>query len=432
MLFLASFSTIAGSNNTYYWLDKQKTADRLFNSGEYIHALKIYTRVAEETASSHSQFSIAWIYDHGLGVKRSCSEAVRWYTHAANNKNSAAQNNLYVLYVTGCLDLAKNPKLAVQYLKMAADSGSSRAQSNLAALYEKGDIVDKNPYIAYDLALRSSKQNDVAGILRLASYHSAGFGVPQNYKKAYALLSNAVTMEVPTSDEPTKQTAQLMFGVLHFEGRGTPRNITESYKWFLLSSAGSNQSTTEAAKEYIVEIDQLLSHKEAATVQEEAFAITGNQPIATDEDLLSALNKYLEEDKKSVAINLARTLSSRSNTDGQVILGLMHYNGYLSITKDLDEAYILFKRACKSLNWEGCAYQVGVLIDKNQVKEANQLLEHISKAPPSGDWVQLHLANLHYILGHTSEAEEAVRNVLINDPINKEAKDMLSKISKKK
>ncbi len=432
LLLFLTFPMHPKAQDLRYWGIQQQKADDLYKQGNYANALKTYIRVAEATASTYSQVKIAWIYHNGLGVKRSCKEAVRWYTHAANSKDQTAQNNLYVLYTNGCPDLSKNELLGVKYLKMSAESGNSRAQTNLASLYAVGDKVQKNPYQAYDLAQRSAKQNDIAGILQLSKYYTEGIGVPKNLNKAYSLLSNAARMEVKEWDKINKQEAQLLLGGVLFEGRGVPKDINEAYQWFLLASGGQNQEISKTANQYLDKSREYLSKEEIELSTKKASSVTKTQTLASDEDLVTALYQAIHNDRKESAIRLAKTLSNQGNSTGELILGLMHRDGYSNIPQDIDEGYVLFKRSCKSGEWEACAYQVDSLIKLKRIDAANQLLNNISSKVPKEDKMQIMLAQLYFDLNSKVKSESIVRRVLINDPINEPAKFLLSEINKVK
>jgi TPR repeat protein len=429
LIILMSFQT-AYAPNIRYWNEKQKEADSLYLQGKYSEALDIYRYVAEETASKYSQFKVAWIYGNGLGIKQDCKEAARWYTLAANSGSEAAQNNLYVLYSNGCPDFSPNKNLAVHYLKMAADSGNSRAQSNLAYLYSVGELVENNPYLAYDLAQRSAQQNDITGVLRLAKFYMEGIGVPADPTRAYDLLTNASTMDIEKWDAHSKQEAQYLLAICFLEGKGTPKNPVSAYKWFLLSQSGPDAEISEASNEIVENLEEALSDTDKQKASQLASSIDNKTPSASQNDLLLSLYQFLEKDKQREAVELARILSSQKNTRGQLILGLMYRDGYGSIPKDLDEAYILFKRSCKSGEWESCAYQVDALIKMNRSSAANTLLGNIAAKVPETDDAKLLLAELYLSLGKVNIAESITRKVLVGDPINEKAKSLLSVIMK--
>lgn len=427
---LCTFLQVGHGESSYYWQQKQESADKLFASGQFSGALDTYKHVAEETASRYSQFRVAWIYEKGLGVERSCKEAARWYTLAANSGDQAAQNNLFVLYRNGCPDLTPNKGLALQYLEMAVKSGNSRAQANLGRLYADGDSVSNNPYLAYDLAQRSAEKSDIAGIVLLARLYASGIGVPSNNEKAYALLTSAATMNVDDSDRRTKQEAQYLLGEFFAEGQGVPKNLATAYQWLLLARSGPDNDISQVAKKRLGELEAVLPDDSRQQAANKISAMDAKSQEATQADVTASLRQALAERRVPDAIRLARLLAEQESVTGETVLGQMFRDGYGSIAQDLDEAYVLFKRACKSGNWEACAYQVDVLVKMKRSDDAKALLQSIAPATPKADESQLLLAQLYFDSGSATRAEEILRNILVGDPINKGAKELLSAINK--
>ena len=54
-----------------------------------------------EQGFAESQYNLGIAYEKGYGVEQSYSEAVYWYTKAAEQGNANAQNNLGVAYHNG-------------------------------------------------------------------------------------------------------------------------------------------------------------------------------------------------------------------------------------------------------------------------------------------------------------------------------------------
>ncbi|MGH8534166.1 MAG: tetratricopeptide repeat protein, partial [Gammaproteobacteria bacterium] len=207
-------------------------AETQFKTAQYALALSTYQHIAEETANALAQFRLGWIYQNGLGVPQDCGEAARWYTLAATNASAheqfrssvrLAQNNLSVLYSTGCPNLQADEKSAAFYLKMAANSGEPRAQANLAVRTANGEQgVEKNPYEAYALALKSATQRDPYGRIVLAEFYAGGVGVPADAKKAFDLIRQG---SLDKSEGDLQQAAQFAQAGMHETGEGTSRNL---------------------------------------------------------------------------------------------------------------------------------------------------------------------------------------------------------------
>ncbi|MCX7112836.1 MAG: tetratricopeptide repeat protein [Proteobacteria bacterium] len=430
-MFLMFFPSISFSDDIQYWQQKLSQAQKFMNTGNYKEALEVFQNIAENTASSFAEFQIGWIYQNGFGVKPSCQEAARWYTHSANQGSSPSLNNLYTIYYDGCPDLASNRKLALQYLEKSAQLGNSRAQSNLSRIYRDGKDVEANPYQAYDLAKKSADQGDITGLMALSDYYSKGLGVPVNLQKSFDFLNRAATIEVENFDLGNRQEARFLLAKMFHDGTGTPPNNAIAYKWLLLAVSGPNKMLSEQAKKYLAELEPKLSNNERETASIQAQTDDNKASIATNKDLLLALNQAIERNSTENAIDLAKLLASQNNSRAQLILGSMFYQGYGSIKKDIDEAYVLFKISCQGGEWESCLNQVSILADHNNKKDALDLISKVMKSFPKTDEARIATAKVMIKLDNFVVAEYLVRESLLNNPLNKEAKILLDSIQAK-
>lgn len=403
-------------------------AERAFERGAYRDALELYKEVAGQTGSAFAQFQIGWIYQNGLGVEQSCAQAARWWTFSAGGGNITAANNLYSIYITGCEGVDANPSQALRFLRQAAQGGSARAQANLAGEYASGNNIDKDPFSAYDFARRSAEQDDVLGMLRLAEFHREGVGVPVDPERAIALLERAASMDVGHWDRVNKQSAQYNLGQMFDAGEGVPRDIHQAIAWFSLAASGPNDWFANEARARLEVLRSQLSPTELAQIASEIRRGQSATQIATTEDLHEALNAHVDAGREDAAISLAIDLGQRGDSYGQSMLGLFYMAGYGSIEKDLDEAYILFLRACRQGFWEACVFQAMTLAEQGRSKEALSIVDRMYLEMPQRDDARLLMVDALIILDDYVRAEELVREVLIADPINQEAKEKLQEI----
>ncbi|MDD3577132.1 MAG: tetratricopeptide repeat protein, partial [Halothiobacillus sp.] len=375
LIFIFLFGTVISAMATD-WNAEIEQADQLYKQGNFSKALELYRETAEMTASTYAQLQTAWIYQNGLGVKKDCSEAARWYTFAANANNAAAQNNLYTIYWNGCDPILPDKEQAIDYLKKAANSGLARAQSNISLLYIEGKYIKSNPYLAYDYAHKSAQQGDIEGILILSRCYSEGIGVPRDDRKAADLLEHAATMQVDDYDKNSKQYAQYLLGKMYLGGTGVAKNLLNAYKWLLLASAGNDRSISSQSNELIKSISGSIANKDKLKTQD-VISSYGPEKVVSDKDLAYALSKALNDNKKDNAIYLANTLSDKKNYFGQYVLGLMRYEGYGSVKKDLDESYVLFKRSCQSGFFSACLYKAQILCETSRKDDAKKVLYNL-------------------------------------------------------
>lgn len=103
---------------------------------DYTEALKWYRKAADLNFPL-GLYSVGNMYFYGLGVPPDAREAMRWYRRAADLGFADAQNNLGVLYLDG-RGVAKDYREALKWLRKAAEQDNALAQRNLADAYAKG------------------------------------------------------------------------------------------------------------------------------------------------------------------------------------------------------------------------------------------------------------------------------------------------------
>ncbi len=113
---------------------------------------------AAREGHSDSQFNLAVMYEHGIGVVKDEKEAVVWYDKSAAQGNSAAQFNLGVLYENGRgteVDFVK----ANELYRKASIQNDALAIGNLGMLYVRGQGVKENKVAGMALLLVSATQD---------------------------------------------------------------------------------------------------------------------------------------------------------------------------------------------------------------------------------------------------------------------------------
>lgn len=90
-------------------------------SGDYTTAMKKWGPLAEQ-GNPVAQFNLAMLYHSGSGVPQSETQAIKWYTLAAENGYYKAQEYLAAGYAEGWFGLKINSKKA-RYWEHRIDSG---------------------------------------------------------------------------------------------------------------------------------------------------------------------------------------------------------------------------------------------------------------------------------------------------------------------
>lgn len=84
-------------------------------------------------------------------------------------------------------------KEAVPKLQAAADKGHRKAQYRLGRCYDKGDGVKENDQKAFELYLKSAKQDYAKAMYQLGRCYMKGKGVTANQEEAKKWLKRAIS-----------------------------------------------------------------------------------------------------------------------------------------------------------------------------------------------------------------------------------------------
>lgn len=113
-----------------------------------------------------AQFTLAKMYEHGKGVRKSKKKTLYYYTLAANQECSGAQNNLALMYDHG-KGVKQDKKQAIDLYTKAAEQGLKQAQFNLGVVYSYGQGVRENKKKAVYWFKKAAKQGHERAITLL-------------------------------------------------------------------------------------------------------------------------------------------------------------------------------------------------------------------------------------------------------------------------
>ena len=197
---------------------------------------------AAATQSAHETFTDAYRYLHGVGTSYDPAKAVRIFKQAADRGDGASMNALGNLYVKGNAGLGTDVKTAIDYYKMAGQAGYSTGYYNLAKLYKDDQLLAQDFQQSANYCQSGAAMGDANCKNLLAYYYFKGFGVTQDYTKAFTLfLELAQTGNV---------NAQYFLGLCYRNGYGTEVNENEARRWLQSASAkGDYQATHELIDE---------------------------------------------------------------------------------------------------------------------------------------------------------------------------------------
>lgn len=188
--------------------------------------------------------NLGYMYLYGKdGVEMNYKKAFEYYQRAAMYNDDIALNNLGSIYYSG-IGVRKNLSKAVELFSKASELGNIEASVNLAIIYLTKDSALNNPREAISLLKTAANEGKNATARYLLGYaYYKGLEVPQNSKKAIALISEAAKQKY---DE-----AQYMMGYMYLYGIGVTQNYNNAIKYFTQAAKQGNLSSiTELAEIY--------------------------------------------------------------------------------------------------------------------------------------------------------------------------------------
>ena len=183
-------------------------------------AVKWFTKAAEQE-NAKAQYNLGICYYYGYGVYQNYGEAEKWYTKAAEQGYAEAQNSLGYYYEEN-----HNPKKAVEWYTKAAEQGLPIAQCNLGVCYKYGNGVEKNLEETIKWYTKAANQGYAQAQYYLALSYDKGEGVAKNDSEAMKWYLKAIKNNSPE--------AAYYYGDMLLNGnkqKGITKNIPEGVKY---------------------------------------------------------------------------------------------------------------------------------------------------------------------------------------------------------
>ena len=223
-----SDSQITGTPDEWY----RKGYD-FYKNKYYTQAVEWYTYAAEK-GHKGAQNNLGVCYEYGYGVIQSYEKAVEWYTKAANQNNTAAQCNLGYCYDVG-QGVKQSYEKAVEWYTKAANQGYARAQCYLGYCYEVGQGVKQSYEKAVEWYTKAANQGYATAQSNLGVCYEKRQGVTQSYEKAVEWYTKAANQGYAT--------AQCNLGYCYKNGQGVPQSYEKAVEWY---TKAANQGYAKA------------------------------------------------------------------------------------------------------------------------------------------------------------------------------------------
>lgn len=198
-------------------------------------AVKWFTKAAEQE-NAKAEYNLGNCYYYGYGVYKDYGEAEKWYTKAAEQGYAEAQNDLGYYYEENY-----NHKKAVEWYTKAAEQGLPMAQCNLGFCYENGNGVEKNLEEAVKWYTKAANQEYARAQYNLALSYDKGEGVAKNDSEAMKWYLKAVKNNYPQ--------AVSYYGAMLLAGdkqKGVTKNIPEGVKYLRKAADLKNLDAIQA------------------------------------------------------------------------------------------------------------------------------------------------------------------------------------------
>ncbi len=138
------------------------------------------SKAAATAGDAEAQYTLGVLYASGQTVPQDYSEALKWFTQAAQQGHPAALYNLGIQFAKG-QGVPRDYKKAVEYLYEADKHGNPEAGSALAWLFAFVETTEEETFQWY---LILANKGDVSAQNKVGLWYVSGRGTPQNDEKA--------------------------------------------------------------------------------------------------------------------------------------------------------------------------------------------------------------------------------------------------------
>lgn len=349
----------------------QKGSSEPSDSPEMRRLVFKYTKLHAELGDPGDYLKLARFYENGEGVSQNYSEAVGWYTKAADKGNAEAQLELGERYYK----VRKYSEAAKWYLK-AAVQDIPKAQYQLGLMHSQGNGIERDYKKAVDWYRKAAVLGNADAQMELAGMFEAGKGVGQSYAEAEMWYKKAAAQG--------SARAQYLLGCMYEYGKGVVQSNTLAFKLYQ-ESAGRGYAQAKyslgSMYEYGIGVSQddetaIELYREAADKEiREAQRHLGylySSGIGAEQNLLEAekwYRKAADQGDAAAQVGLGelyfaedcpgqnyvealkwfKKAASQGNAQAQYRLGEMYRDGN-GVKADLNLAFMFFSSSAENGN----------------------------------------------------------------------------------
>lgn len=341
-------------------------------------AFSVATKEAE-AGNPEAALLLGLMYDEGISVAASQSDALHWYDKAAANPIGAFALGTYLTQNSGAGDdIEKGQTL----LQKAADAGFSYANMNLAILQQQ-----QGRTFLPTLEKAVSSGNSRAGLL-LADYYLSLANSPEQMKQAKDIYQRFA--------EQGDKVGQLKLAYMNEKGLGAEVNMAEAQKWYTLA-AEQNEPIAQYLLGHFYQLG--LLDKQPDYVQAKNWYARAQSNYIPGAVALGFIYETVEDDYKN-ALEAYQRAAASSDPTGLFNEGLVYEQGK-RYSVDLAKASQLYLKAAERGHIQAMVQLAGIYL--NGSTNQKDALVWYKKAASLGDRDAL------YQLGLLSETGVATK-----------------------
>jgi len=214
------------------------SSDSDYNEVETYNDKDVLNKKAAVLQDAAAQFALGANYYFGQnGYTQDYSQAKKWFEASAKQGHASAQYNLGLMYLKGKV-IPKDLNKAKLWLEKASKANFVRAQNNLGLIYYEGKVVPQDLDKAKFWFEKAANQGHLKSQVALATIYLSN---KKNYPKGLELLKQGLKANNPE--------AQLLMGVLYYNGIAVSQDINEAKKYYDLACKNGLQKGCELSKD---------------------------------------------------------------------------------------------------------------------------------------------------------------------------------------
>jgi len=352
-----------------------------------------------ETGDPYAALGVAYLHHHGKGIDQDDRKAERWYKRSADLGCSRAKWELAKAYRDGTFVEASFSDYLF-FLKKAASAGIPEARLELALLNISGDMVPRNPRIAFNWMRLAADQHLPMAEFLLGYMYGRGIGTEPD-KAEEELLYSRVGIH---------GNAELFYWIgrnYEYGLHGIEADLFEAGRWY---KYGADMGHEACYISWKAVLDTLEDDKPSESLKDREFRLShtevAKERTARDAALMYA-DACLNNDQYEEAIEGYEEASELGDPTAMYTLALIYHDGL--IVRRNDNLSLEYMKKAAMAGSEDAQFMMGTLYERGRgvPRDINEAIYYYAQAAAHG-----YLAAYHDLAKFMSHPEIYVRNTV--------------------